>query len=278
MASITTTLETAVIKKLGLLKWLAGSLLASSAAFVAQPVLAQQATDMQKILSSKVVRVGAIEAFPYYKHDLAVGKWVGVIPEMMELMFGAIGVKVEYVTTDWGNASAGLQSNRFDVVGGYNATPQRALAIDFSAPISESRIGILTLKEPPTSYSQWSTLNTPEFKVAAVDGASTTRAAQKVLPNASWTLVKASNAMVMELESGRVDAMVSNHPTLMLYKQSKGAGTMVIPTPVVASPVNIAMRKNSGDLRDWMNVAIQYYQADGSFKAIWDKYLPEQQK
>src|SRR5690606_21064815 len=107
----------------------------SSAAFVAQPVLAQSTSDMEKILSSKVVRVGAIEAFPYYKHDLANGKWVGIIPDMLELMFGSIGVKVEYVPTDWGTASAGLQSNRFDLVGGYNATPQRALALDFSMPI-----------------------------------------------------------------------------------------------------------------------------------------------
>lgn len=263
-----------MIKKFGFRKLLASGLLMSSAVFAAQPVLAQQPTDMQKILSSKVIRVGAIEAFPYYKHDLTTGKWVGVIPDMMEQMFGAIGVKVEYVPTDWGNASAGLQSNRFDVVGGYNATPQRALVIDFSMPISQSQIGILTLKEPPASYSQWATLNNPDFKVAAVDGASTTRAAQKVLPNATWTLVKATNAMVMELESGRVDAMVSNHPTLLLYRQSKGAGTMVIPTPVVASPVNIAMRKNSTELREWMNVAIQFYEADGSFNAIWDKYLP----
>ncbi|MGB6106028.1 MAG: transporter substrate-binding domain-containing protein [Pusillimonas sp.] len=261
-------------KKFNFLKLLAGGLLMSSAAFVAQPVLAQDASGMEKILSSKVVRVGAIEAFPYYKHDLTVGKWVGIIPDMLELMFGSIGVKVEYVPTDWGTASAGLQSNRFDLVGGYNATPQRALALDFSMPISQSRIGILTLKEPPAAYKDWSALNNPDFKVAAVDGASTTRAAQKVIPNASWTLVKASNAMVMELESGRVDAMISNHPTLLLYKQSKGSGHMVIPEPVVASPVNIAMRKNSPELREWLNVAVQYYEADGSLKAIWDKYLP----
>lgn len=256
------------------MKLLANAALISSVAFVAPSASAQEADSMERILSTKVVRVGAIEAFPFYKHDLATGKWVGIIPEMMEQMFGAIDVKVEYIPTDWGTASAGLQSNRFDLVGAYNATPSRALAIDFSDPIAESRIGILTLKEPPASYGEWSALNNPEFKVAAVDGASTTRAAQKVMPNASWTLVKASNAMIMELESGRVDAIVSNHPTLLLYKQSKGAGHMVIPEPVVASPVNIAMRKKSPELREWLNVAIRYYEADGTFQAIWNKYLP----
>lgn len=260
--------------KFSLTKALMGGFLASAVAFVAPSALAQEASGMERILSSKVVRVGAIEAFPYYKHDLATGKWVGIIPEMMEQMFGAIDVKVEYIPTDWGTASAGLQSNRFDLVGAYNATPSRALAIDFSAPIAESRIGILTIKEPPASYKEWSALNNPGFRVAAVDGASTTRAAQKVLPNASWTLVKASNAMVMELESGRVDAMISNHPTLMLYMQSKGSGHMVIPEPVVASPVNIAMRKNSPELREWVNVAIQYFESDGTFNTIWNKYLP----
>jgi len=259
-----------------------GGLFAAAFLAVSSPAWAQADAQMQqmhgdmaRILKSKVVRVGAIEAFPYYKHDLKTDKWVGIIPEMAQTMFGSIGVKVEYVTTDWGTAAAGLQSGRFDIVGAYNATPQRALAIDFTRAISQSRLSILTLKAPGPQYKSWDSLNNPAFKVAGVEGAAMTRAAQKLLPKATWTLVKSHDSMIMDLESGRSDAIVSNNPTISMYIQAKGQGYMAIPDPVIASPVNIAMRKGNADLRDWLNIAIQYYQANGDFKAIWDKYLPE---
>jgi polar amino acid transport system substrate-binding protein len=256
---------------------LLGLIAAASFIVPTAPAFAQSQSDMAHIIQTKVVRIGAIEAYPYYRHDLRTGKWVGIIPELAELMFGSIGVKVEYVPTDWGTAAAGLQSNRFDLVGALNATPQRALAVDFSRPISQGRLAVLTLKRPDASYEHWSSLNQPTLRVAAVEGASTTLMAQKLLPQVKWTLVKAHDAMVMELESGRVDAIVSNEPTLDLYAQSKGKGASFVSVPqsVVSSPVNIAMRKGNPDLREWLNIAIQYYQADGSFKQIYDKYLPE---
>ncbi|WP_180970541.1 substrate-binding periplasmic protein [Burkholderia sp. WAC0059] len=252
------------------------ALLAPAGEAVAQTP-AQEQGDMARILQTKVVRIGAIEAFPYYRHDLKTDKWIGIMPELFELMFGAIGVKVEYVTTDWGTAAAGLQSGKFDLVGGYNVTPQRALAVDFTDPLAASRIGLLTLKTPGPEYASWATLDRPAFRVAAVDGAATTRAAQKVLPHATWTLVQTNDAMLMELESGRVDAILSNEPTLSLYMQSRGQGHLVIPKNAIASPVSIALRRGNPDLRQWLDYAIQYYQADGSLKAIWNKYLPGSQ-
>jgi polar amino acid transport system substrate-binding protein len=231
--------------------------------------------DLARILETKVARFGAVEAFPYYKHDLKTDEWVGIIPDLARAIFEPVGVKVEFITTDWGNAAAGLQSGRFDLIGAYNATPQRALAVDFTQPISQSRLAVLSLKQPGPEYASWKTLNTASFKLAGVEGAATTRAAQKMLPNATWTLVKAHDAMILELESGRVDAIASNDPTILMYMQAKGQGHMSVPQSVISSPVNIAMRRGNVDLRDWLNTSIQYYQADGTFKAIWDKYLPE---
>lgn len=58
--------------------------------------------------SRKVVRVGTIEAPPWYQQDLATGKWTGIVPEVAELICGNVGIKVEYVPTEWGTAVAGL--------------------------------------------------------------------------------------------------------------------------------------------------------------------------
>lgn len=92
------------------------------------PVAAQDGgKDMARILQQKVVRIGAVEAFPSYRQDLATSKWEGIFPETVEALFGSIGVKVEYIPTEWGTAAAGLQSGRFDLIGGYSATDRKSV-------------------------------------------------------------------------------------------------------------------------------------------------------
>lgn len=236
-------------------------------------VSAQDKSDLERITSTKVVRVGAIEAFPYYRKDLASGEWEGIIPDLTRLMFGSIGVKVEFVPTEWGTAAAGLQSDKFDLVGGFNATPQRALAVGFSGIVADSKISIVGLTDKVKGLTTWDAVNTPTVRIAAVDGASTTRAAQAFLPKATWTLVKSTDAMVLEMESGRVDVILSNEPTLALFLKAKKKGELVIPTPVRAQPINFGMRKNSKELQEWVNIALEYYKISGDVTAIWNKYL-----
>jgi polar amino acid transport system substrate-binding protein len=239
------------------------------------PAAAQGDAFLKKMMETKTVRVGAIEAFPYYKKDLATGKWEGIMPDLCDLMFGSIGVKVEYVTTDWGTAAAGLQSNKFDLVGGLNATPKRALALAFSTAIAPSNVSVLTYATDTEKFRTWARLNDPSVKIAAVDGASTTVVGQKFLPKATWTLVKSNDAMVLQLESHRVDVILSNEPTLTLLKKTRGKGTLILPEPVRAQPINFGLRKDDPDLKDWLDVALNYYKESGDVQGIWNKYLPK---
>ena len=253
-----------------------GTLLAAVAVIgltAAAPASAQEKGELDRIVSSKVVRVGAIEAYPYYRKDLATDTWTGIIPDLARLMFGSIGVKVEFVPTEWGTAAAGLQAGKFDIVGGFNATPQRALAVGFSDIVAESKIGIVGAADKVKALSTWDEVNRPEVRIAAVDGASTTRAAQEFLPKATWTLVKSTDAMILELETGRADVILSNEPTLALFLQAKKKGTLVIPTPVRAQPINFGLRKEAKDLKEWMDITLEYYKISGAVNEIWTKYL-----
>src|SRR3954470_21061472 len=56
-------------------------------------------TELQRIIRTKTVRVGAVEASPWYIRDLKTDKWTGVVPEQVELLFSSVGVAVEYVPT-----------------------------------------------------------------------------------------------------------------------------------------------------------------------------------
>jgi polar amino acid transport system substrate-binding protein len=232
------------------------------------------AQELERIISEKRVRVAAIEAWPYYRKDLASGEWTGMLPDMLKLIFGSVGVKLEWVETTYGAAPAGLQANHFDVVGGFNATPARALAVGFTIPVLHSRLAVYTLASDGSAYSEWSKLNSPKVRIAAVDGAATTVLAQSFLPDAQWTLVKSTDAMILELESKRADVILSNEPTMSQYHQAKGTGTLVIPEPIRAQPGNLGLRKNATDLKAWLDITIAYYTTTGQLPTIWEKYVP----
>jgi polar amino acid transport system substrate-binding protein len=245
------------------------------AATASTGALAQEKSDLQKIVEAKLVRVGAVQAPPWYEKDLSTGAWGGLVPDVMEAIFGKVGVKVEYVETQWGTAVAGLQSNRFDLLGAYNATPERALSIDFTRPMGGLRLSILTLKGPAEKYASWDAINDPAVRLATVDGAGATRTLQPLLTKTNWAVVQSSDAMFLELESGRADALVTSDVQIAQYLKTRGKGTMIVPTPVRVQPTNIGLRKSADpQLREWLNISLDFLETDGTLERIWAKYVP----
>lgn len=240
---------------------------------VIAPALAQ-ASDLAAIKDQQVVRVGAVEAAPWYTKDLLTNEWQGLVPDVMQAIFADTGIKVEYVETQWGTAVAGLQSNRFDLLGAFNATPERRQAIDFTEPMGELKFAILSLNAPPPEYASWEMIDTPKFHLAAVDGTGASTTLQPLLPNLQWTMMPTSDAMFMQLESGRVDAVVTSDVQISQYIQQRRRGHMTIPTPTHSQPTNIGLRQSADpQLRDWLDERLSELRENGSLEGIWSKYI-----
>jgi len=123
-------------------------------AAVGTPAHAQErpASDLETIRRAGTIRVGASLAAPYYTRD-ASGTWKGLIPDLMNIIAGYLGVKIEYVETTWGTAAAGLQTNKFDIMGAFNVTPDRALAVDFTRSLGDTTFGLITITGDPKQFT-----------------------------------------------------------------------------------------------------------------------------
>jgi len=257
-------------------KWFLGALIGAvgifSSAVLAQ---AQEQTDLERIFTSKKVRIGATEGPPWYHQDLATGKWTGVAPEIAELIFSTIGVEIEYVPTEWSTAAAGLQSDKFDVMGAFNATPLRALAADFTIPFYEEPNGLLILGEETPQMKKWADLNVPEFSFSATQGTSIQQAVENLIPEAKGIWVVSYGNSVMDLESGRVNAIVGSQAAALDFIRARGKGHFIIPEPQVGVYVNFGVRKSrEKDLRDWMNISLSFHEQSGAIEKIRRKYFP----
>lgn len=250
------------------------SILAAAAALSLVPLFAHaDTTEFDKMMADKTIRAGAVEAKPWFSKDFTTGEWQGLVPDILDAILAPEGIKVDYVDTQWGTAVAGLQSNRFDLMGAYNETPERAEAIDFTKPIGGLRLSVLTLKGSEADYDTWAEIDSPDVKLAVIDGSGAARTLIPKLTKTDWVAMPSSDTMFLELESGRVDAIVSSDAQIADYIASRGRGTMVVPTPVERKPTNIGLRKSGdGKLDAWFDERIKELEANGTMDAIWAKY------
>jgi polar amino acid transport system substrate-binding protein len=230
-------------------------------------------SDLATIQEKKEVRVGAVEAAPWYTKDLLSNEWKGLVPDVMEAVFAGSGIQITYVDTQWGTAVAGLQSDRFDLLGAYNATPERRKAIDFTDSMGELKFAVLSLKKPAPNFSTWALVDTSSMHLAAVDGAGATVALQPLLTQLQWVLLPTSDAMFMQLESARADALVTSDIQIAQYLERRHQGQMSIPTPVRTQSTNIGLRQSQDPkLREWLDGRLAKLKADGTLDRIWSKY------
>ena len=234
--------------------------------------LASAAETIDTILPDHIIRVGAVNAPPWYQKDLITNQWKGLVPDIVNAIFKNTDISVEYVDTQWGTAVAGLQSGRFDILGGFNATPEREKAADFTRPMGSHQMGILTLKKNTEQFRHWSTIDASHARLAAIDGSAAVTLLQPELPRAQWVIVPDSDNMQLQIESGRADAMVTNDIQMVSYIHQRHQGTMIIPSPVKEQPTNIGLAKNRPQLKAWLDKRLAVLDNSGTLKTIWYPY------
>ena len=66
-------------------------------------------------------------------HDPSTGEWTGLGSSVGKAMADTLGVEFEPVEVTWGTGVSSIQANKIDVMFVLDATPKRALAVDFPA-------------------------------------------------------------------------------------------------------------------------------------------------
>jgi polar amino acid transport system substrate-binding protein len=251
--------------------------LASIAALaaVATPAHAQERSDLETIRRAGTIRVGASLAAPYYIRD-ASGTWKGLIPDLMNIIAGYLGVKIEYVETTWGTAAAGLQTNKFDIMGAFNVTPDRALAVDFTRSLGDTTFGLITITGDPKKFVTWDDVEQAGLELLTVEGTGSHRTMRQLRPKLKWRGVPNRDTFFLELESGRSVYALLDEIGAAQFIEARNRGHYIQIQPVYSSPTNLAIRKaaNTEFLR-WLDQTLFFMGNVGQLEEIWAKYRPK---
>ena len=208
---------------------------------------------------------------PWSYHDES-DTLVGYDVEVSRAIAEKLGVEPEYVESDWDSLFAGLDAGRFDIVcNGVEVTDERAKTYDFTTPYGYIHTALAVrkdnediksfedLKGKTTANSLASTyMELAESYGATVQGIDT-------LEETIQLLTAARIAATLNADVSFYDYL-NVHPDadFKLVAQTEDASHVAIP---------VRKGDDSASLLEAINTAIEELRADGTLKALGEKYF-----
>ena len=208
---------------------------------------------------------------PWSYHDES-DTLVGYDVEVSRAIAEKLGVEPEYVESDWASLFAGLDAGRFDIVcNGVEVTDERAKTYDFTTPYGYIHTALAVRKDNEDIKS----FEDLKGKTTANSLAST----YMELAESYGATVQGIDTLeetIQLLTAGRIDATLNADVSFYDYLNvHPDADFKLVAQTEDASHVAIPVRKgdDSASLLEAINTAIEELRADGTLKALGEKYF-----
>ena len=208
---------------------------------------------------------------PWSYHDES-DTLVGYDVEVSRAIAEKLGVEPEYVESDWDSLFAGLDAGRFDIVcNGVEVTDERAKTYDFTTPYGYIHTALAVRKDNEDIKS----FEDLKGKTTANRLAST----YMELAESYGATVQGIDTLeetIQLLTAGRIDATLNADVSFYDYLNvHPDADFKLMAQTEDASHVAIPVRKgdDSASLLEAINTAIEELRADGTLKALGEKYF-----
>ena len=228
------------------------------------------AQTLQDIISRGEMKIGYIPAPPGTIKDANTGELSGFYVDGIREIAAMMKIKPVFVETTWGTFVAGLQSGQFDMaIAGTFATVQRAMVVSFTKPIFYLGYGAV-VRVNDTRYKTLDDMNTPETRIAVVQGGSAEDFARRNMPKAQIITLATGNltAGFVEVVAGRADVSLEDAFTINAFvAKQPTVKNLFADNAYNFTPVAWTVRKGNADLLAVLNTGIDILISTGR----WDE-------
>jgi polar amino acid transport system substrate-binding protein len=220
-----------------------------------------------QVMSTKRLVVCAVPSYQPYSWQDSSGTWQGFVADMANDVAHDLHVQPSFVKTSFGTVVLDLQSGKCDVFFGFNATPERALAIDFAGPLYTLGFGALDRGGWKSPGDHWSDLNNPQIRVCYAIGNSSEQQIVRFAPKATRLALPDANDCVLALTSGRADVYIDGiMASLGAVVKNPSLGPVHLMKPLYALPSYAGMRLDDGRFQKFMQRWSEYNRANGNIE------------
>jgi polar amino acid transport system substrate-binding protein len=232
-------------------------------------------------IAGKTMRVGIAPSTPpgRYRDPKNPDKIIGYDPDLIEEVMGCIGVKYEFVATEFSGLIQGIQAGQMDVVwSNLFYTPERAKVVDF-ALYQRTGDAIMVRKGNPKNVKSMMDLcglrasgSLGSVELAALeDGSGKCVAAQKAPINVST--YPNVPAVIRSLENDRVDAVCMERVSLDQQVRDRPSDFQrAFILEGVEFKIGAAVINGNDKVLQPIFDAIKAIQADGTHRKILEKH------
>lgn len=223
---------------------------------------------LQKVQETGVLRVGTTGDFmPMSFRDPGSNEFRGHQIDAANELAKDLGVKVEFVITDWKSIMTAVQSDKFDIaMTGTSMSVARAKAAAFSNPWGRNAFFPLVLKKNAAKFKSWDALNDPKLTAAYNLGTTFEQFVQTTLPKVKVKRVESPARDFQELLAGKVDFTVASLiEGAALMKQYPELQLVLLDKPKNSIPMAFLMAIEDQQWINFVNNWITIKQQTGYF-------------
>jgi len=227
---------------------------------------------LDQVKARGTLRIGLEGTFPpFNSKDTKTGELVGFDVDIAKAVAAKLGVKPEFITTEWSGIIAGLQAGKFDViVNQVGVTDARKQVLDFSPAYTYSGAELIQRKNDDR---QFKTLEDLKGHKLGVGLGTNYMDMAKAVGGIDIKTYPGAPEYLRDLADSRIDAALNDRLMVAyLLKQSNlplKAGAMV----GTGNPSAIPFKKGNPKFAKAIDDAMTQLEADGTFAKISDKWF-----
>lgn len=212
------------------------------------------------------LRIGLEGTFPPFDSKDSKGELVGFDVDVAKAVARRLGLKPEFVTTEWSGIIAGLQAGKFDViVNQVGVTDARKQVLDFSPPYTYSAAQLIQREDDPR---QFKSLGELKGKKLGVGLGSNFEAMAKAVPGIDVKTYPGAPEYLRDLAAKRLDAALNDRLMLAYLMKTSNLPLRAGATLQGGTPSAIPFRKGNPKFAQAIDNAIKELQADGTLAKI----------
>ena len=245
------------------------------------PSLARAAgKTLSDVKASGVLQIGCEATYPPFTFRDS-GKIVGYDVDLAALMCSSLGVKPEFIDTQWSGVIPALYAGRFDVImSSMSYRKERLKKVAFSIPYAEASQAMLIRADDASKIMSVKDLSGKVLGVKlGSPGEMMKPALEKEIVAAKgkgFSDVKIYDdhpSAYLALSQGTVDGVLNTLPTLgKVMKDRPGAYALVRPVGKL-NWAGIAARKEDTEIVKWMDAELTRLKDSGEIYALQEKWF-----
>ncbi len=229
---------------------------------------------LHDILDAGVLRVGTTGDWnPMTMKDPATDSYRGFDIDVTTELAKDLGVKVEYVATDWKTLVNGITAGKYDVTGSASLNMSRAKVAGYSQPYFYLAFVPVVQKKDLAKFTDWNDFDSADVKVAATLGTVQEKMVKEFFPSATHIVIEAPARDFQELLAKRADVSVtSNVEAATLVEKFNQLAIVPVKEPRRPTPIAMLLPQDDQVWINYINHWVELKKTQGFFKQTAEKW------